>query len=188
MNIKLTAAVLAGALGLTATGAYAAGCPMAGPGFHGQYRQTPQECFEGRMAALESVLTLKDNQKDAFKAYTDAKMKWFDVRYVAKEKTFDEQTRLEAKAKRMKSATAALEDVVAKRAALWKVLDPQQKMVLETYETHGFVGMHRGGFLHGRHEEIPPCGAGLRLPDGNDAAASADAGFSSPRSSDALLR
>ena len=94
MNIKLTAAVLAGALGLTATGAYAAGCPMAGPGFHGQYRQTPQECFEGRMAALESVLTLKDNQKDAFKAYADAKMKWFDVRYVAKEKTFDEQTRL----------------------------------------------------------------------------------------------
>ena len=167
MNIKLTAAVLAGALGLTATGAYAAGCPMAGPGFHGQYRQTPQECFEGRMAALESVLTVKDNQKDTFKAYTDAKMKWFDVKYVAKEKTFDEQTRLEAKAKRMKSATAALEDVVAKRAALWKVLDPQQKMVLETYETHGFAGMHRGyHYMDGMkkfHRAAPDCGCPMGM-------------------------
>ena len=163
---------------------------MAGPGFHGQYRQTSQECFEGRMAALESVLTVKDNQKDAFKAYTDAKMKWFDVRYVAKEKTFDEQTRLEAKARRMKSATAALEDVAAKRAALWKVLDPQQKMVLETYEklqshadpehwlaenrtiwenyeTHGFAGMHRGDhYMDGMkkfHRAAPDCGCPMGM-------------------------
>ena len=167
MNFKQMTAVFAVALGLTATGAYAAGCPMAEPGFHGQDRQALQERFEGRMAALESVLTLKDNQKDAFKAYTDAKMKWFDVRYVAKEKTFDEQTRLEAKAKRMKSATAALEDVAAKRAALWKVLDPQQKMVLETYETHGFAGMYRGGYsmdgMKKFHRAAPGCGCPMGM-------------------------
>ena len=167
MNIKLTAAVLAGALGLTATGAYAAGCPMAGPEFHGQDRQAPQERFEGRMAALESVLTLKDNQKDAFKAYTDAKMKRFDVKRAEKEKTFDEQTRLEAKVKRMKAATAALEDVAAKRAALWKVLDPQQKMVLETYETHGFAGMYRGGYsmdgMKKFHRAAPGCGCPMGM-------------------------
>lgn len=162
MNAKLVTLTLAGVMGLAATGAYAAGCPLVAPGLQGPAGQTPQERFEGRMAALESVLTLKDNQKDAFKAYTDAKMKRFDVTHMEKAKTYDEQTRLEAKVKRMKAATAALEDVAAKRAALWQVLDPQQKMVLETYETHGFAGMHRGDFhKDGKkefHRAAPGCG------------------------------
>ena len=54
-------------------------------------------------------------------------------------------------------------DVAAKRAALWKLLDPQQKMALEDYESRAFVG--HGRFHQGpRHGWNCPGNAGTPCP------------------------
>lgn len=121
--------------------------------------------MQGRTAALASMLNLKEDQKPAFDAFMEASTQWMASRHEGWDpsKVYDEQTRLEHRAQRMKERSEKLADVAAKRAALWKVLDPQQKLVLENY------GMHRGygqpGLKFHDNHPYPACGC----PQGRNA-------------------
>ena len=169
MNGKIIVATAAGLTGLVAAASAFAWCPMnpgpaMGPGPQGDRQPAPEQRVEGRNQALESVLTLKDSQKEAFKAYAEARTKWAagHGQKMAEDpaKVFDEQTRLEARAAQLKQRAELLADVAAKRAALWKALDPQQKMVLEAYETHGFGGGHGMRMKEERRGQSCGCPAG----------------------------
>ncbi len=160
MKAKTFALTMAGLIGFAAAaGALAAcpgnpsqcpgnpaQCPGAGPAV--ERPRSPEAFIEGRNQALESILTLKENQKAAFKAYADARVAWTGghLKKEARdpEKVYDEQTRLEDRAARLKLRADRLADLAAKRAALWKVLDPQQKMALEAFETQGMGVAHHG--------------------------------------------
>lgn len=146
MNAKTLVVMMAGVVGLaTAAGAFARcpGTPAQCPGVGAAPERTapPEVMVEGRNQALESVLTLKDSQKAAFKAYADARLAWVKshVRNNAQDpsKVYDEQTRLESRAAMMRTRADKLADLATKRADLWKVLDPQQKMALEAFESQG---------------------------------------------------
>ena len=76
---------------------------------------------------------------------------------------YDRQSRLELSAEREKLLGQVHSDVAAKRAALWKLLDPQQKMALEDYESRAFAG--HGRFHQGpRHGWNCPGNAGTPCP------------------------
>ena len=169
MNAKTLVVTMAGLIGFTAAaGAFAqcpgnpGECPGAGPAAD---RATPPEVMvQGRNQALESVLTLKDSQKAAFKAYADARVAWAGS-HVKKEvrdpaKVYDEQTRLESRAAKLKARADQLSDLAAKRAALWKVLDPQQKMALEAFESQRMGGHHGLQLKDGRRGPACGCPAG----------------------------
>jgi len=188
MTNKMIAAAVVAMAGVLAAGTAGAwcGCPAGGPGPQmkgGDRGPAAESRIEDRMASLESILTLKDNQKAAYKAYVDAKVKigaehraWAEKHA---QRPIDEQTRLDDRAARAKMNAELFSDVAAKRAALWQVLDPQQKLVLETYETHhgfGPMGGHRdfrrgpGPKFDGHPcpgaQTVPPCADGPRACPG----------------------
>ena len=127
--------IIAAALAATAAGAYAWCGDGAGYGPRGHWTGPDvQQSLANRNAALESILTLRDNQKQAFKDYTAAQEKAYaamrDFRAKNRGQAYDRQSRLELSAEREKLLGQVHSDVAAKRAALWKLLDPQQKLSL----------------------------------------------------------
>lgn len=167
MNMKKIV-VATGLAGLLAAGSAIAAPAGHHPGIPGSPAHPPvEEIMQGQNAALESILTVKSNQKNAFAAYADAKTKWASrhaQRKAPEAKVFNEQTRLQAKARDMKEKAELLADLAAKRAALWSVLDPQQKLALDGFESRGHHGM-RGTEGHPQrdgvhHRTACPCPAG----------------------------
>lgn len=153
--------IIAAALAATAAGAYAWCGDGAGYGPRGHWTGPDvQQSLANRNAALESILTLRDNQKQAFKDYTAAQEKAYaamrDFRAKNRGQAYDRQSRLELSAEREKLLGQVHADVAAKRAALWKLLDPQQKMALEDYESRAFAG-------HGRFHQGPRHGWNCRV-------------------------
>lgn len=160
--------IIAAALAAIAAGAYAWCGDGAGYGPRGHWTGPDvQQSLANRNAALESILTLRDNQKQAFKDYTAVQEKAYaamrDFRAKNRGQAYDRQSRLELSAEREKLLGQVHADVAAKRAALWKLLDPQQKMALEDYESRAFAG--HGRFHQGpRHGWNCPGNAGTPCP------------------------
>ena len=99
--------IIAAALAATAAGAYAWCGDGAGYGPRGHWTGPDvQQSLANRNAALESILTLRDNQKQAFKDYTAAQEKAYaamrDFRAKNRGQAYDRQSRLELSAEREK--------------------------------------------------------------------------------------
>ena len=106
--------IIAAALAATAAGAYAWCGDGAGYGPRGHWTGPDvQQSLANRNAALESILTLRDNQKQAFKDYTAAQEKAYvamrDFRAKNRGQAYDWQSRLELSRRwRLKTMKAAL--------------------------------------------------------------------------------
>ncbi len=129
--------------------------------------QAPQYSRADQVAAryegLANMLTLKAEQQSAWKAYVDARVALAAPQKKWDKPAVDTQERLERRAEAAEARVALLKTVTSARAELLKILSPEQKYVLESYEfTHrgkaagGMRGMgpgfHHGmapGFHHG---------------------------------------
>lgn len=156
---KMFAAVAAiGALavaGVSFAAAPAAPAPAPHPAVQGPGQAAPMPP-EARVAmryeALERMITLKDGQQGAWKAYVAARTDAAKRGEPEQKPAVDEQDRLEQRAARLEARAASLKKVAAARAELLKTLSPEQKFVLEHFEI-----MHRG---HGPHQDFRQFGRG----------------------------
>ena len=115
-------------------------------------------------AFYESVgktLTLTEKQTKVWKSYVDTRLAAFEERakwrQAHKVPCMDEQTRLERRVDKARLNAKLTEKVAQQRAELLKVLDPQQKMVLEAYEfKKGPKARFNGGPQHRPHFNTAP--------------------------------
>lgn len=156
---KMFAAVAAiGALAIAGVSfAAPSGAPNPGPRAAAQGPEhaaplPPEARIAMRYEALERMLTLKDGQQDAYKAYVAARTDFVKRGDPEQKPAVDEQDRLEQRAARLEAKAAAVKKVADTRAALLKTLSPEQKFVLENFEI-----MHRG---HGAHPDFRQFGRG----------------------------
>lgn len=140
---------------LAAVGALCVGtAAIAGPGHHdGEVRggmpcagYASQDYQAAGWEAVARLVTITPEQQGAWKAYVDARTALDMMSGVQFDKpAVDEQSRLERRAQVAKVRADLLERAVAARTELFKVLSPEQKYVLESFEQqHAGHGMHRG--------------------------------------------
>lgn len=198
MRKTIASIALASILGLGAASAMAYPGMQGGPGM-GQGPQCAPECrgnfragpmhgpridrlehVKAGYASVERLIGLRDDQKAAWSAYVNARVKFEQDRKARweanKGPALDQQTRLERRIERMKFELANLEVITAKRAELMKVLDAKQNYVLDQTEAHHGMRGHgrRGGPGMGpgqRGPKGPGVGPGPRGPQGEKAPA-----------------
>lgn len=129
--------IIAAALAATAAGAYAWCGDGAGYGPRGHWTGPDvQQSLANRNAALESILTLRDNQKQAFKDYTAAQEKAYaamrDFRAKNRGQAYDRQSRLELSAEREKLLGQVHADVAASAPHSGNCLTPSRRWRLKT--------------------------------------------------------
>lgn len=98
----------------------------------------------GQNEAMERMLALKPDQREAFKKYADVRQKiaqersqWRDA--MKKKVPVDYQGRLEIRADHMEKAGMQYKHLAAARAEFLKALDSQQRLTLELMESkHGY--------------------------------------------------
>ncbi len=140
---------------LAAVGALCVGtAAIAGPWHHdGEVRggmpcagYASQDYQAAGWEAVARLVTITPEQQGAWKAYVDARTALDMMPGVQFDKpAVDEQSRLERRAQVAKVRADLLEKAVAARTELFKVLSPEQKYVLESFEQqHAGHGMHRG--------------------------------------------
>lgn len=147
-NSKFATLAVAATLALGAGVASAqVGCNMwNGPVGQGQYYMGPgmmygygpmmgQLNWQDRQALLQGKLNLADNQKQAWKDYSDAVGAAHQKQPKVKaQKPADQQARLEARIANLKARLAVAENLLKARQNLLSVLTPDQVQILQDYE------------------------------------------------------
>ena len=111
-----------------------------------------------RYEALERMLTLKDDQKSAWRAYVDARVALATPAKAYDKPAVDTQARLDRRAERAEARAAQIRTVAQSRAELLKVLSPEQKFVMEKFEFQ-HQGVRAGhNPHHGMMFKGPNCG------------------------------
>ncbi len=121
-----------------------------------------KDMMDARFEGLARMLTLEEGQKAAWNNYVTASK----ALHLGPQKTWDKpavdtQDRLERRVQMAEARTKLLKDFTDARAALLKVLNPPQKLVLEQVEaTHGRMGgmsgMGGGMGMHGKKTPVDP--------------------------------
>jgi hypothetical protein len=146
---------------LAAAGAAQAGdspAPAAsGPGKHAHFKRfDPVKHTQKRLDGLEAKLNLKDDQKDAWKAYADAALARARERAANLQamrghrgedrKAPDTASRLDMAAGLMRARADGLQKVAQDTRAFQQVLSPEQQTIFDLYwksQRHGMRGGHR---------------------------------------------
>ena len=110
-----------------------------------------------RYEALERMLTLKEDQVSAWKAYVDARVALGQPGKAYDKPAVDTQDRLERRAERAEARAAQIRTVAQSRAELLKVLTPEQKFVMEKFEVQ-HQGVRRHANPHHGVMQGPGCG------------------------------
>ncbi len=135
--------------------------------------------------SVAKTMTLTEKQAKVWKSYVDTRLAVFEERakwrQAHKVPCMDEQTRLERRADKARLNVKLTEKVAQQRAELLKVLDPKQKLVLETYEfKKGPKARFHAGPQHRPHCNAAPCpigkGPGMTPPCPKAKAGATDGG------------